>query len=116
MKMDDKPDGSDQNAASAHSRPAYLNAHVFFAPCVEEETQQIRNEYVWHELMHISMSEVDAAVDEILDRLPKKIKNLLKKKYEDAGERFIQRTIRGILNNPNILLDIATFQEKSDSQ
>lgn len=116
LKMNEKPLGSDQNAGCAHCRPTYMNAHLEFAPCVEEETKKIRNEYVWHELMHVSMSEVDAVVDEIVAYLPKKKRKILKSKYDEAGERFIQRTIRGILDNPNILLDIATLQEKSDSQ
>jgi hypothetical protein len=69
--MNEKPLGSDQNAGCAHSRPTYMNAHLEFAPCVEEETKKIRNEYVWQELMHVSMSEVDTVVDEIAAYLPK---------------------------------------------
>jgi hypothetical protein len=72
-------------------------------------------QYVWHELLHVSLAELDAVIDEIMACLPKKIKKMLNLKYEEAVERLIQRTVRGILDNPEILQEcVATLQEKSN--
>jgi hypothetical protein len=117
LKMDEKPAGSDRFAASTNADASYLNAHLVFAPCVEAEVHKIKVQYVWHELLHVSLAELDAVIDEMMTFLPKKIRKLLKFKSEEMVERFIQRTVRAILDNPEILQEcVVTFQEKSDSQ
>jgi hypothetical protein len=117
IKMNDKPAGSDQNAASTLAFPVYYNAHLNFAPCVEVEASNIRVQYILHELLHVSLAELDEVIEEMIACLPRQIRKVLKHKYQDEVERFIQRTVRGITDNPGILQEYAaTFQEKSDSQ
>ncbi len=115
--MNDKPAGSDVNAASTLAFPVYYNAHLNFAPCVEVEASNIRVQYILHELLHVSLAELDEVIEEMMACLPRQIRKMLKHKYQDEVERFIQRTVRGITDNPGILQEYAaTFQEKSDSQ
>ncbi len=117
IKMNDKPAGSDVNAASTLAFPVYYISHLNFAPCVEVEASNIRVQYILHELLHVSLAELDEVIEEMMALLPKQIRKVLKHKYQDEVERFILRTVRGITDNPGILQEYAaTFQEKSDSQ
>jgi hypothetical protein len=116
VKMNDTPAGSDENAASTIANDVYYIAHLEFASCAVSEAENIRVQYVLHELLHVSLAELDAVIDEMMALLPKKIKKVLQRKYHDEVERFIQKTVRGITDNPGILQDYAaTFQEKSDA-
>ena len=117
LKMNEKPLGSDQNAGCAHSRPTYMNAHLEFAPCVEEETKKIRNEYVWHELMHVSMSEVDAVVDENSGLSAKEKEKTPLNPNTMKQENDLYSGLSGafsIIQKSYWILQI--FQEKSDPQ
>ncbi len=72
LKMSEKPGGSDDFAACTNADPTYLNATIEFAPFVETETPKMKYQYVLHELFHVSLSEIDAVVQEILKYLTNK--------------------------------------------
>ena len=115
VKMNDTPAGSAKNAACTTAYPVYFNAHLDFTPATIIEAKNIRTQYILHELLHVSLSEIDEVIEEMLALLPRKMKKVLKRKYQDEVERFIQRTVRGITDKPWILQDLAsTFKEIPD--
>ncbi len=100
IKMNDKPAGSDVNAASTLAFPVYYNAHLNFAPCVEVEASNIRVQYILHELLHVSLAELDEVIEEMMACLPRQIRKMLKHKYQDEVERLFNEPSEELPTTP----------------
>lgn len=94
VALSDCPGGDEENNGHCHIDTAYLNADIELARDLEEGREGRR--IIMHEVMHITHSEIDQIVWQILAGLPKRERKQFKEMYCAAVERLLQRVTRAM--------------------
>ena len=99
-KVVDHPNRDPSNAAGCWPDTTYYNARIEIARDVHDDLHGKR--VLLHEVWHIAHAEVDRAVDYLVEQLPPAQQTLLRQLYDEAVERFIQRTTRAMVRTLSV--------------
>jgi hypothetical protein len=95
VELNDRPNGSDSYNGFASVDYRYLNANIEFNRGLEDD--EVGQQVIYHEVLHISHQVVDDVALDAINRLPEAEQEIYRQLYKDAVEQFIQRVSRSIV-------------------
>jgi hypothetical protein len=96
VELMDNPGGSSSNMGAAHYSYRYLNATIDLRRTIKQSP--LTRRLILHEVGHLAMAEIDEAVEKILVQVDSDRRGFFRELYEDAQEKFLQRTSRCFLD------------------
>lgn len=95
VQMSDKPGCSRDNGGAVSVDSVYKNVNIELNTDVDDARR--RREYAYHETLHVPHQAIDHLVTQILEHVPKGMRDMFDDLYQDEVERFVQSVSRSVV-------------------